>query len=93
MPLPFAPGSTLRKLSVSESSYSSASKTVAERTRKKTNDNEITEQECILVRERIANVRESLTPVVGKGMRRSEAQEMTESYVAQCEKAMETGKW
>ena len=44
-----------------------------------------------MVKERLENVRESLTYVAEKGEKRSEMQEMMERYVVHCEKAMVTG--
>ena len=58
-----ASGLTLRKLSASQSSESSPSKTVAERTRKKTKANEITDDAWIVVRRRVAEVKVRLTHV------------------------------
>ena len=91
MPLHLAPGSTLRKLSASHSCDSSPGKTAAERTRKKTNANEITDEEWIEVKGRLANVRERLMPV-NVQWETNEIEEIMESAIMQCEKAMQTGK-
>ena len=91
VPLPLATGSTLRKLSVSQSSDSSPSKAVSERKRKKTNANEVTDAEWIEVKGRVANKRERLTHEKEQGQT-NEIEEMMESSIVQCEKAMQTGK-
>ena len=67
-------------------------KTVAERTWKRTNANEIIDGEWILVRERLAYMREFLTHVQVSGAQKSENEEITERYVMPCEKAIENGK-
>ena len=82
-PLALAATSTLRKLSELQTSDCTPGKAVSDRTRKKTNANEITDEEWIVVRERLANVKESLTHVTVQRTMRTEAQEMMETYVAQ----------
>ena len=65
---------------------------MSERTRKKTNANEIADDEWIVVRTKQAELRDRLTHVHGKGVAKCEIEEMLEDYVRQCEKAMQTGK-
>ena len=65
---------------------------MSERTRKKTNVNEITDQEWIEVNARLAKVQEQLTDLQLKWEKENEIQAMMESYVMQCEKAKQTGK-
>ena len=63
----------------------------SERTRKKTNANEITDEELIVVR-RLAEVKDRLTIVHLKRESKSEIEDIVEDYVMKCEKAMQTGK-
>ena len=90
--LPLASGSALKKLRASQSSERSPKKAVSERTRKKTNANEITDDEWIVVTERLTKLREQLTHVQVKDEKKNEIQEMMEGYVMHCETAMQTGK-
>ena len=63
MPLPLASHSKLGQLSESQSRDSSPRNAVSERTRRKTNANENTDEERIEVKARLANMRERLTHV------------------------------
>ena len=87
-PLALVATSRLRKLSASHTSDSSPGKAVLERTRKKTNANEIRDDEWNLVTEKLATVRDLLTHVHVKSEPKSEMEGMMEEYIAQCEKAM-----
>ena len=84
MPIPLASSSALRKLSESQTSDSSPAKAVSERTRKKTNANEITDVEWIVVNTRLAEGKDRLTNLHVKGEKKSEIEEMMEEYVARC---------
>ena len=64
---------------------------MCDRTRKKTNASDITDEEWNVVKERLAPGREQLRPVQVKGEKKNEIEESIESYVVQCENAMKTG--
>ena len=89
--LPLASRSTLRKLSESQTSDSSPSKAVAERTRRKTDWIGISDAEWIVVHGRMSNMRERLTHVTVGGQVDTIGKRM-EDYLAQCKKAMLSGK-
>ena len=65
---------------------------VSDRTQKKTNSSEILEEEWIVMKEKMANMKASLTRVSSPGAAKSETQEMMEEYIVHCEKAIKTGK-
>ena len=82
-PLPLSNTSTLRKLSESQTSDASPGSSVSERTRKKTNSSETFEEEWIVVKEKMANMKASLLHVKAPRAARSDKQEMMEEYVVQ----------
>ena len=63
-----------------------------ERTRKKTNTSEISEEEWNVVRDTLAYMKASWMHVKAPGTPRSDTQEMMEEYAGKCEKAIKTGK-
>ena len=65
---------------------------MSEGTRKKTNANEITDDEWTVVRRKLAEVKDRLTHVHVEGVPKGEIEEILEDYVMQCEKALKTGK-
>ena len=65
---------------------------MSERTRKKTNANGIRDDEWIVVKRKLAEVKERLTQVQVKGEKKSKIEDMMEELVVQCENAMKIGK-
>ena len=61
---------------------------MSERTVKKTNAKQITDDELIVVRRKLAEGRDRLTHLHVEGVPKSEKQAMIEDYIAECEKAM-----
>ena len=57
-----------------------------ERRRKKTNVNESTDDEWIVVKTKLAEEKDGLTHVHGEGVRKGEIEEMLEENVRQCDK-------
>ena len=72
VPLPLAQSSALRNLSESQTIDSSSVKTVVGRTRRKGNANEITDDEWIVVRSKLAEVRDRLSHVHVEGVPKGE---------------------
>ena len=60
--------------------------------RKKTNAREIKDEEWTEIKARLVKIRERLIHLQVNGAMKSENDEIMESYVMQCEKAMKTGK-
>ena len=92
VPLPLAPTSKLRQLSDATTSDNSPGKSVSDRTRKKTNGSEITEEEWKFVKVKLAKVKDALSHTKVPGGARDKNKESMEEYVQQCEKAIQTGK-
>ena len=63
VPLPLAPTSKLRQLSDATASDNSPAMPISERTRKKTNGSEITEEEWKFVKTKMAKIKDSLSHV------------------------------
>ena len=89
VPLPLATTSKLRELSESHVSDSSPGKAVSERTRKKTNAKEITDDEGRVVRTKVGEVRDRLTHVHVEAEPKGDIEGMLDDYIAECEKAIE----
>ena len=92
VPLPLATKTTVRKRSESETRDSSPGIAGSERTRKKTNANELTDDQWIVDTKKLAEVRDRLTHVQVNGEPKSQIEEMMEDYIAHCAKAIQTGK-
>ena len=92
VPLPFSATSKLRQLSDSTTSDNSPRKSVSDRTRMKTNESEITEEEWKLAKAKLANVKEALAHMKVQGAAPDKNKASMEEYVQQCDKAMQTGK-
>ena len=92
MPIPLSTTSTLGKMSEFQTTDASPGSAVSDRTQKKTNSSEILEEEWIVMKEKMANMKASLTRVSSPGAAKSETQEMMEEYIVHCEKAIKTGK-
>ena len=93
VPLPLAPTSKLRELSDGRTSDNSPGKSVSDRTRRKTNGNEITEEEWKFVKIKLVKVKDALSHTKVPGGAPDKNKKSLEEYVQQFEKAMETGKW
>ena len=78
MPLPLSITATLRKLSESHASDASPGSKGSERTGKKTNSSEIVEEDWMVVREMMANMKASLMRVRSRSPAKSATQEMIE---------------
>ena len=92
VPLPLSATSKLPQLSDATTSVTSQGKTVSDRTRKKTNGTEITEEEWKFVKMKLAKVKDALSHTKVPGGASDKNKESLEEDGQQCEKAMQTGK-
>ena len=92
VPLPLAPTSKLSQLSDAAASDNSLRLSVSDRTRKKTNGSEITEEEWKFVKVKLSKVNDALSHTKVPGDAPDKNKESFEKYFHQCEKAMQTGK-
>ena len=92
VPLPLSVTSKLRQLSESTTSDNSPGKSVSDRTRKKTNGSEITEEDWKMVKAKLANGKEVIAHRKVQGSPPDKNRASVEEYVTECENAMETGK-
>ena len=67
VPLPLSATSKLRQLTESKTSDNSPGKSVSDRTRKKTNTSEITEEDWKIAKVKLANVKEALVHMKVQG--------------------------
>ena len=91
-PIHLSTTSTLRKLSESQTSDGLPGNSVSERTRKITNTSQIVEEDWIVGKEKMTNMKAWLMRETAPGAKKRAMQEMMEEYVIQCEKAIKTGK-
>ena len=92
VPLPLSATSKLRQLSDSTTRDNSPGKSVSDRTRKKTNGSEITEEEWKFAKVKLAKVKDALAHMTIQGGAPDKHKASMEEYVKQCDKAMQTGK-
>ena len=92
VPLPLSATSKLRQLSDSTTSDNSPGKSVSDRTRKKTNGSEITEEEWKFAKLKLTEVKNALAHVTMPGGGPVKHKASMEEYIKQCDQAMQTGK-
>ena len=84
--------SKLRQQSDPTTSDNTPGKSVSDHTRKKTNSNEITEEEWKIEKVKLANVKEAIAHLKVQGAAPDKNRTSMEEYVKESEKAMQTGK-
>ena len=92
VPLTLSTTSASLNMRESQTNDTSQGTWVSERTRKKTNTSEISEEWCIVVRDKLAKMKDSVTHVTAQGGARRITQDVVEEYVAQCEKQLQPAK-
>ena len=90
--LTLAATSKLRILIESKTSENSPAKLVSDRKRRKTNTSEITEEEWMIAKEKLANLKDALAYIAVQGAAHDKYKPSMEECVPQCYKEKQTGK-